>query len=213
MIENKQSSADHTLHLSPSHGDRAGGEAPSSSTRGRQTRFSSSRERRPRDRSTPHCHPAHHLVSGATPPDEPGEEPELGSVGIIPGWEPGGAPEHTEGTHVQRHTRAPVQPRLGSGAWLLGESQLNLTFPSRTQDPAPTSSGDLEKEHRSEHRCLHRVPRHWALLPFCPGPRPGHPMVLKAHFIWKDNTNVLPSLLPCWPLPECVSLQVTGSRI
>lgn len=136
MIENKQSSADHTLHLSPSHGDRAGGEAPSSSTRGRQTRFSSSRERRPRDRSTPHCHPAHHLVSGATPPDEPGEEPELGSVGIIPGWEPGGAPEHTEGTHVQRHTRAPVQPRLGSGAWLLGESQLNLTFPLQDSGPS-----------------------------------------------------------------------------
>lgn len=39
--------------------------------------------------STPHYHPERHLVSGAAPPDEPGEEPELGSVGIITGWEPG----------------------------------------------------------------------------------------------------------------------------
>lgn len=143
MTENKQSSADHTLHLSPAHCEWGRRRGCKFLNRGSGKLVFLLRGRGGHMDSNTSTHTTTlNIAQSPVPPHlmRLGRSQDLRSGGISAGWEArGGHGNAQSGSHRQRHPNAPVRPLLSSRALASGGATTQLDLPPRPQGPGPSA--------------------------------------------------------------------------
>lgn len=108
-------------------------------------------------------------------------------------------------TCKERLTNTPVrvQPPLSSRALASGGATTQPGLPLGHRTPSPHGRGYSKRNLESATDTPRRFPDTGPSFHPHPGPYPEHLRVPKVRFILKDNTSIVPSLPPHWPLPEC----------